>query len=198
LESHQDLAQINFYSYITGLEKLQFSTTDAFETIKTRLNLWNIDIQDLKKYCTAPSTSNLNHGVVSALYVLNIIDSIYYKKNENKLDRKMIEGIDWGAVCYDSQIIDAVSAIMIHDILHEVDNISFDTTPIAYLLVLCDTLQEWNRPSRKRKVYNTGSIRLDFHIDKIICQLNYSKKDVKKIRMICKKLHSRQFVLEIP
>jgi len=132
---------------------------DANEIIQKRLTEWDlgIDIEDYYEWLRKESRTD--HGIISALSQIKIIDALYYKVNPNK-DYKNINqnGLNYNQENFDLDIVSASSALFIHNIdlnYYGFSNkISFDICPLAFLLFLCDTFQEWDRYSKNRHVYS--------------------------------------------
>jgi len=95
-------APIHYSTAIEGLEELLFSEVDAFTSIKRRLRTWGLDL-DLKEiHQQNQNQGKINHGILSALIVTNIIDSLYAKNNREREMTKIVNNIDWGKHCFDT------------------------------------------------------------------------------------------------
>lgn len=189
---------INYLVSMQGLEVLKFSDDDAFHTIEGRLEDWGIrlDLQDicLRYQCQG----RVNHGILSALIVMNLIDSLYANNNPKREESKILDDIDWGKHYFDTQIVDAVSAMSVHNILEEIDQISFENSPIAYLLILCDNLQQWDRYSPGQRVYDPNSVDIKFGRNQIACKLALSESRIHEIQeVVGKKLQAQAFNLHV-
>lgn len=83
----------------------------------------------------------IDHGYYSSLIVMNWY---YY----------LIQKTDWNPAYFYFPIVDIASAILLHNYYKHgltkspfnLKSMSLEQHPIAYLLILCDELQEWNRP----------------------------------------------------
>lgn len=74
----------------------------------------------------------------------------------------------------------AAAAISIHNIVDKIKGeIEYCTTPLPFLLTLCDAIQEWDRYSLNRRVYDPYSIRLNFR-DRFP-EINFDLPDEKVI-----------------
>jgi hypothetical protein len=90
---------------------------------------------------TMQSESFIDHGYYSALIVMNWY---YY----------LIQKTKWNPAYFYFPIVDIASAILLHNYYKHgltkapfnLKCMSIEQHPIAYLLILCDELQEWNRP----------------------------------------------------
>lgn len=132
---------------------------DANEIIQKRLTEWalGIDVEDY--YNWLKKGKKTDHGVVSALAQLKIIDASYYKENPHKEYKDINRhGLNFNQKNFDLDIVSASSALFIHNIdlnYYGFSNkISFDIAPLAFLLFLSDTFQEWDRYSQNRPVYS--------------------------------------------
>lgn len=83
----------------------------------------------------------IDHGYYSSLIVMNWY---YY----------LIQKTNWNPAYFYFPIVDIASAILLHNYYKHgltkapfnLKRMSIEQHPIAYLLILCDELQEWNRP----------------------------------------------------
>ena len=73
---------------------------------------------------------NLDHGIIGALHLLSLIERI-------------VKDEPWLKV---EDFLPAVTAIAKHNVRRREDRIEFDREPLAFLLALCDQVQEWRRP----------------------------------------------------
>ena len=107
------------------IEALTILTLDR---MKKLMNLTGKDIDETFKYGYDFAMSNA-------------------KKEDMKLHKKYIQEIE-------EDIDVAAYAIAIHNI-KKYPKVNFDTHPIAFLLILCDELQQWGRPKKINEEYNT-------------------------------------------
>ena len=189
--------QFGYSISLTGLEHLKFSDKDAFDIIENRLREWDINLNLRRIHSCYLKQGKINHGILSALIVLNLIDSLYAKYNPEREEHKKVYGIDWGKRCFDTQILNAVSAISLHDLLDRINIIHFEKSPLAYLLVLCDNLQQWDRYSLGQRTYDPFSIDIKFENKSIICKLLLPKRRIREIRNAIKKLQSKTWQLKV-
>jgi hypothetical protein len=123
---------LNIYSlideevkYITSVEintlkdKIKNATTEGIglftSNVLEKLKGINIEIE-------AGQLKRLDHGVVSALHVLNILEK----------------------TSIDKEYLPAISAILMHNLTTK--PIDIEKEPVAVLLSICDELQDWERP----------------------------------------------------
>ncbi|MHA1280431.1 MAG: hypothetical protein ACTSQ8_24955 [Candidatus Helarchaeota archaeon] len=151
-------SRINFEVHPENLNFLS-EEEDSNELIQQRLKEWGINI-DIKVYYTWLEENNFtDHGVISALTQMKIIDAIYYKKNPKREKKDVIlSNHNWNQENFDLDIVSSSAALFIHNISLKYKGFSnkviFNQAPIAFLLFLCDTLQEWDRYSEKQQIYS--------------------------------------------
>jgi hypothetical protein len=71
-----------------------------------------------------------DHGVIGSLHLKSLLKRI--SRDDHNLNLKEYEY--------------AIKAIALHNLRRQQDKISFSQQPIAFLLAICDQLQEWRRP----------------------------------------------------
>ena len=184
---------------IDGIEQLEFSKINAFRAIDNRLKMWNIKLNTRRVFKIGLSRGEINHGILSALAILRIVDHLYYMNNPDRSEEKTDDQmLDWGVKCFNKQIVEAVTAVSIHAILGEFGEIHLENTPIAYLLVLCDNLQLWNRYSPKRKIYCPNDVTTDFRPNNPRFELNVDDDDLKGVEdVVNDKLHAENFRVQV-
>lgn len=121
------------------------------------------------------SPVNLDHGVLGALAILKGLgtpEEIRENKDEN------------------AGFIKAAQAIALHNFKDKLPDYTFDTNPLAFLLVLVDELQEWGRPIplQIRDSYFTTELKkitlldeIKLTIDEVQWLMEYRKMDAKKL-----------------
>ncbi len=132
---------------------------DANQLIQNRLTEWalGIDIEDY--YNWLRRRNKIDHGVIGALAELKVIDAIYQNRNPTRAEAEIvINGLDYNEQYFKMDIVSAASALFIHNIdlnYHGFSNkIDFQIAPMAFMLFLCDTFQEWDRYTENRPVYS--------------------------------------------
>lgn len=131
---------------------------DANKIIQKRLSEWDLDINIKNYYNWLGKNNKRDHGVISALAQLKIIDAMYDNNNPNRDKKSVVVGdLDFNQQNFENDIVTASTAIFIHNIDIAYDGfkekIDFKKAPIAFLLFLCDTFQEWDRYAQKRKIF---------------------------------------------
>jgi len=129
-----------------NLDKLTHNKS-AFDLIQQRVYEWGLDVNVKKRYDDMINDNKLCHGILSSLTVLYLIDLMYQKNNPLR-DNKSHNG--WEQKKFEKDIVSACSAIFIHNLGDDAfKNIDKTKASLAYLLKLCDELQNWNRPKKK-------------------------------------------------
>jgi hypothetical protein len=127
---------------------------------------------------------NLDHGVLSALCLLNGLGS------PDEI-RKNVE--------YQGYIL-AAKAIALHNFKSVLPDFNFDENPLAFFLVLIDELQEWGRPIplQVRDTYFTTELEkvtlldeLELHIDEFAWFMQFKNERAKKLMNFDFKLFSK-------
>ncbi len=188
-------SRLHYAVNILGLEELS-SGQNAFKLIENRLGEWGIELKLKKIFNQKLKRGIIDHGILSALVVLNIIDALYTRYNPEHLEESVVvEGIDWNIKFFRGEVLDAVTAIAIHNLL---EKIVFEEAPLAYLLVLSDILQEWDRYSAGQRVYDPYSVKIEFSKDNIIlCKLNLPEMKYREIKnVIEEKLKAKAFQIK--
>jgi len=104
------------------------------------------------------SDINLDHGVISALSLLNGLGTPDEIKNNDE---------------YEGYILTAKS-IALHNFKAQLKEYTFDSHPLAFFLMLIDELQEWGRPVpiQVRDTYFTTEIKKVTLVDEIVLKLD--------------------------
>lgn len=199
-DKRDTLCQNKYLFSLVGPQKLVFHDRDTFSAINGKLLSWNIRLNLLKAHRNFLRIGEINHGILSSLIVTKVIDNLYYEKNhdrsETELDRY---NVDWGWGCFKTQILDAVAAISIHDILgkYQRARLSANEQGVAYLLVLCDTIQQWDRPQQQR-VIRPEDVEITLTEHSIHCRLSNLPPDkANDVRVAISKLRSFDPKLDI-
>jgi hypothetical protein len=180
--------------YFRSLEKL-YRGDNAFRMIEDRLSEFGFDI-DLRTYFYEKANEGfVDHGILSALIMLNLIDAIYAEHNpknrpEKREKAKDMEGhvtnIDWGRKWFDKEIVDAAAVVSLHNLvcspILQGRQIALENMPILYLLVLSDNVQVWRRHSVFRQVYPPDAVNILFAQKRITCTLAIADEEKSEAR----------------
>jgi len=158
-------------TYPRDLEKL-CDDWDANKIIQKRVTDWalGIDIEDY--YDWLRKENKKDHGVISALSQLKVIEAMYCKMNPKRENVDIIKNnLNFNQVNFDLDIVSASAALFVHNIALDyygfTNKINFELSPLAFLLFLCDTFQEWDRYSENRSVYSGRDFNLCCESDSI-------------------------------
>lgn len=104
------------------------------------------------------SNINLDHGVISALSLLNGLGTPDEIKNNDKFEGYIL----------------TAKAIALHNFKAQLKEYTFDSHPLAFFLMLIDELQEWGRPIpiQVRDTYFTAEIKKVTLVDDILLNLD--------------------------
>jgi len=129
--------------------------------LQDRANQWGLGIDLERSY---HDLGFANHGIGSALTVFQIINQMYEHHNPQRQACQTVVqhgriASDWNDMHFQCEITSACTAIYLHDICHGPDcqllvggRFSARTSPLAFLLKLCDALQDWDRPSERAQL----------------------------------------------
>lgn len=138
---------------IDGLEDLM-NGVNSLRLIQDRVSSWglHVDVSGVYKQMQA---GRPRHGMYGALAVLRVLDMMYQMHNPERAHKKVLTvmpDLDWNQQYFDQEIVSACTSIFLHDLPPECFNgvkISRQRAPVAFLLRLCDALQDWERPSKQ-------------------------------------------------
>ena len=137
---------------LEGIENLTRGQ-NGFLTIQDRLEEWGVPMDVKRVYEERTLQGPVCHGVISALAVLRVLDLLYAKENPERVyELKKVDGIDWSQKWFETDNVSACAAVFLHNLDPNkvpMRRLSRHKAPVAYLLRLADTLQEWDRPSGK-------------------------------------------------
>lgn len=124
----------------------------SLDMIGERIREWNINLNAKEIYSEMVTTGDACHGVYSAIFLLSMLDDIYQQANPKREYLSVVGqgGRDWNETYFVQDIVSACSAIFLHNLEVRVlgtKSIDVEKAPLAYLLRLCDILQDWDRPN---------------------------------------------------
>lgn len=174
---------------ISGFEGLQ-NPIKSFELINEKLKKWKLEHLNAEKIysdCFASTDAGIyiDHGVISGLSILFLIDLLYQKNNPDRTnDTSKLGGYyKWKQEYFEEDVVSACSAIFIHNLPKKyfVNNkVDINNAPLAYLLILSDSLQDWNRPGYAANGNPARQYDIDF--DKNMLIYKAPKNKIDKIR----------------
>jgi hypothetical protein len=199
VRSPTSLPTVEYSVTLQDFERL-YSGQDSFELINKRLTEWGI-ITDLNGiYRSRMQNGVVDHGILSALITLNIIDALYVQNNPEAIrDSFVVDGIDWAMDYFYGDVLNAVASIAIHNLTSEElkSKIFLEKAPLPYLLIVSDALQIWNRHSPKLPVYNPNVIEMEFEEDKVKCRLQVNDEDYLRAREDISRIESSKLEIDL-
>lgn len=172
---------------IEGLENLN-NGLNGLDLIQSRVNSWALKI-DVKKAYHSMQDGHPCHGMYSALAALFVLDMMYQKRNPLR-EYRDIRGdepyLSWNQKYFEGPILNACSAIFLHNLptsYFSLRKINRHNAPTAFLLKLCDSLQEWERPSKDNQVGEPSS-NFDITITDRRLELSANVSSSKATKMI--------------
>ena len=136
---------------LNGIDNLQ-NEVDALNLIQQVFDDWQLEIDARMQYNDIIQENTVNHGIISSLSVLWLIDLMYQYKNPNREYEDIIENnINYNQRIFENEIVPACAAIFLHNLPNELflnNRIDAHQAPLPFLLKLSDILQEWERPSQ--------------------------------------------------
>jgi len=155
-----------------------------------------------------------NHGVMSSISLLKMIQ---LEENKNKIKEKFQKEKDPFDYCLKNIFMPSSLAIALHDkkVWDITTEIKFADDPLTFLLIFCDTVQEWGRPSKaeEKEAINKG---MKFYLNKYACRdttveivlktpdcekteefFTNKQQEIKKIEKFLKQPHSINFKIKL-
>lgn len=162
----------------------------SLDLIQERLDEWGLNIDARKAYDENTYANKIDHGILSALSTLCLVDLLYQKHNpERKYEDICIPGTDVSVnqSFFEEDIVSACAAVYIHNLSFEYfaeARIDREKTPIAFLMRLSDCLQVWERPSKTNpKGFSPSNFNIGIRGGKLVFRANIPEgKDLQDIR----------------
>lgn len=114
-------------------------------------SLWELDANAKTLYRSSTRQGKIKHGVISSLLLMAHLDLCYKQNNPENIYEDYIDGqrVSWARKTFHEHIVPSCAAIMLHD-AHKANfnrrKIKREVAPLAWLLRVCDALQDWDRP----------------------------------------------------
>ncbi|QLA15225.1 hypothetical protein [Desulfolutivibrio sulfoxidireducens] len=129
------------------LQKILYNNTDDT----------NQKTKAINKYNCALMNGNYCHGIFSSLTVLYIAAALYNRFNPTKKEDNIEPyNAGWNYKFFKNEILNSCTAIFLHNFKFITPKMTMEKSECAYLLKLCDALQNWNRPHNKRNATCTS------------------------------------------
>lgn len=150
-----------------GLERLS-NNVNGLVLISECCTRWGINVDTESEYQQMIVSGCSNHAILGALSLLNVIDSMYQFNNPKRLYIRCEKGgTDWNQKYFDEDVVPACATIFLHNLHPRCFNnmkIVIQRAPLAFLLKLCDCLQEWERPSQRNPT-GLASEQFDINVE---------------------------------
>lgn len=153
-----DAPDISYKFTPPAFDRLQ-NNVNSFDLIQERLNTWDLQIDARKSYNEMIDSGRVCHGMISSLAVLYLVDLLYQRFNKKReykdcfMRRRPHAGdINFNQEYFERDVVSACTAIFIHNLPSKwfaSAQINRTKSPVAFLLKLSDSLQIWERPSKK-------------------------------------------------
>ncbi|MBU1741390.1 MAG: hypothetical protein KKC37_07570, partial [Proteobacteria bacterium] len=148
----------------------------------------------------------VDHGIFGSIILTKFFERMFIPMlktvlESEEIDEYLPEGMDREKLAYGfrDQLFGVFTAVCLHNIKLKVP-LEMEQHPLAYLLILCDELQEWNRFSFGREILSdkqvditysskTSQLIVKYALPKIIC--------MEKEKRIKEKLVLREFDLVV-
>jgi len=166
---------------------------NSLELIQNQLSNWRLHINVEQEYTTRLKNGKVCHGIVSSLLLLKTLDMMYEANNPQRGYKDTYHNrsnINWNQKNFETHIVQACSAIFIHNLPVEAFNgvrINPINAPLAFTLKLADTLQDWERPSKKYPngfssdlfdlIYKSNSIKIVTTLEERAIKINNELAD---------------------
>jgi hypothetical protein len=169
-----------------GLNHLTNHRT-SLEIIQQQISRWDLAINARTEYRRSVNSGNINHGIVGSLILLNMIDAMYQKYNRTRESARVIDnGVDWNQDFFERDIVPACSAIFLHNLpvsCFSESKIEISRAPLAFLLKMSDSLQEWWRPSQENpRGYPSSNFDITMDQGKLIIKAKIPEEVKIKMR----------------
>jgi len=199
----------NFQEYLDKLTSLYLCLNNDSSERWSYEGAHVID-QKIRKQLTSSLINNRNHGIISALILLDRIEKSVISREISDYKEKF----------FSSVVFPAGLAICLHDkeilISEDIKPIDFNKDPLSFILIYCDTIQEWGRPIGSSFIdYDNKGLRLTkYEVTKkrVSATITYDKIEVyttktgektnfdfkeEELKRVFNKLRSSNIIFEI-
>jgi hypothetical protein len=182
-------SDIYFQTVPVGLDNLE-NGVSSLDLIQKCLDGWGLKIDARKTYYEVNNHGKIDHGTISALSVLYLVDIMYQNYNPRR---------EYGDICkpetkinfnqkyFEEDVVSSCAAIFIHNLPKQyfsAAKIDLKKSPIAYLLKLSDCLQQWERPSREEpKGFTANQFNIEIIDKQLVFLANVSPDRRKNIEI---------------
>ena len=131
----------NFQDYLDKLTSLYSALYQLNGGTHWKYNSPHRIDHELRRMFSSKLIEERNHGIISALILLDRIENSKIAQNDSNY-------ID---TTFSSIVMPAALSIAMHDmgifLSKNIEKIEFRKDPITFLIIYCDTIQEWGRPT---------------------------------------------------
>lgn len=163
-EINSECQEVSLSFALNSIEKLTTGQNSLDLLHSCINNKWSLDV-DVKTAYRESMSEKPCHGIISAISLMYVIDLMYKKNNPVHAKVKQDDyGCEWGRTAFENDIVSACAAIFLHNLDRKYlkGKVNKGNAPLAFLLILVDSLQEWERPSGKNP---RGYSQMDFNVD---------------------------------
>jgi len=147
IRSRDEINIVNQHGYRdNSLKLIDKKLESLLDYEKTRrANKRNVNAK--KKYDCALMNNDYCHGIFSSLTVLYIAAALYNKNNREKNRHDIVvDNFNFNYTFFENDLLNACTAIFLHNFKLITPRMTMKYSRCAYLLKLCDALQNWSRP----------------------------------------------------
>lgn len=154
--------RVHFNIVPDGIDELT-DCRNSFDKIQQRFDEWQIQINAKEEYNKTinhrdSQNSNKCHGIMGSLILLYLFDRMYHNYNPGTHEGKHVVTINtnrgernfnFDRKYLNKDIVSVCAAIYLHNLDPDIFKTKIDRirSPLAFLLILTDSLQQWDRPS---------------------------------------------------
>ncbi len=201
-----DLKSSFIESFLSCMGYIICSLCCSHEKEKELKDNWLADKKELVQFFYKEITEKKNHCLLSSISLLRIILTADFNK-KNMIKKKISNNKYSFEDIFKKNFVPSALAIAIHDkkvwqkLRKQTDkdnppkilyNMEFEKDPLSFLLIFCDNIQEWGRPSKSREK-NELEREMKFYLKNINCD---SKKGLDITICTYRYSKSEQFFIE--
>lgn len=167
---------------------------DAFDLIQNRIDEWEIRINIKDVFNSELRHGHIDHGILGSILLIKKLDELYTDNNPSHLDYhvKTIRNIDinWGRMHFDNEVVNAITSIALHNLILYASDcvIEYTDNPLLFLLVLSDTIQEWDRYSPGQRVFDPYCVNIQENENRLVFEFHLPIEKKNYIRSVFIKL----------
>lgn len=171
-----------------GIDRLT-NGVNSLDLMQNCINGWGLQIDIKDEYMRMIKSGTTCHGIISSLATIYVIDLMYQKYNPERIYKDicaMGDNINWSQFYFENDIVPACSAIYIHNLPTRCftgKKIDPCKAPLAFLLKVSDSLQQWERPSHDNQTgFSTDDFDIKIEDRNLILQANIPSREKEDIQ----------------